>query len=491
MPSSVAANGERVRAMREGLRIYNLFPTLAGPIAGWTAELPRIAAMAFNAVYVNPFHYPGFCGSLYAVKDYYRLNPRFRGKARARLDETEALAAAGFAYLFNSVKWWDFESPWLLDQYDRFRHIAPTIGFPESHDTERLVTELVAAGFPDSEIEAHYRQAYAFAAAFSTGVMMPMGFEYGWARRISVVPQDSEAPESPRFDLSAFIAGVNRLKASVPALNEEGPQRLLSRPNDPVVTLLRQNETGVERALTLINTQDHDAHDVVAEELLAGAGLGYLGARLLLEEVRPGGEPQPAPARLRVMPLEVKVLHAALRPFRQVAIGPCDAGRKPAHHPAWRPDARVVIENVYPEIDGGRYPAKRIVGDAVEVWADLFRDGHDKLRAVLHYAFEDEAWHETPFAFHDNDRWVARFRPDRVGRWRYTIEAWPDRFESWREDLVKKRGAGQAVDLELAEGVSLVEAAVAQASKADAARRGKLLKELTGRDAERRAETLR
>src|SRR5580704_5586548 len=66
-------------AMGEGVRIYNLFPTSAGPISGWTAELPRIAGMGFNAVYVNPFHYPGFSGSLYAVKDYYRLNPRFRG----------------------------------------------------------------------------------------------------------------------------------------------------------------------------------------------------------------------------------------------------------------------------------------------------------------------------------------------------------------------------------------------------------------------------
>jgi len=71
---------EQVRQspMREGLRIYNLFPTLAGSIAGWTAQLPWIAAMGFNAVYLNPFHYPGFSGSLYAVKDYYRLNPRFR-----------------------------------------------------------------------------------------------------------------------------------------------------------------------------------------------------------------------------------------------------------------------------------------------------------------------------------------------------------------------------------------------------------------------------
>src|SRR3954462_6583086 len=74
------------RRMSEGLRIYNLFPNLAGPISGWTAELPRIAGMAFNAVYVNPFHYPGFSGSLYAVKDYYKLNPRFRGKARGSDD---------------------------------------------------------------------------------------------------------------------------------------------------------------------------------------------------------------------------------------------------------------------------------------------------------------------------------------------------------------------------------------------------------------------
>src|SRR5580700_3694859 len=66
--------------MTEGLRIYNLFPTLTGTIRNWMVHLPRIARMGFNAVYINPFHYPGFSGSLYAVKDYYRLNPRFRGQ---------------------------------------------------------------------------------------------------------------------------------------------------------------------------------------------------------------------------------------------------------------------------------------------------------------------------------------------------------------------------------------------------------------------------
>jgi len=65
--------------MSEGLRIYNLFPTLAGTVRQWAIHLPRIAALGFNSVYINPFHFPGFSGSLYAVKDYYRLNPRFRG----------------------------------------------------------------------------------------------------------------------------------------------------------------------------------------------------------------------------------------------------------------------------------------------------------------------------------------------------------------------------------------------------------------------------
>jgi len=71
--------GEPVRAEAQGLRIYNLFPSLVGDIAAWRAQLPRIAAMGFTCIFVNPFHLPGFSGSLYAVKDYWRLNPLFRG----------------------------------------------------------------------------------------------------------------------------------------------------------------------------------------------------------------------------------------------------------------------------------------------------------------------------------------------------------------------------------------------------------------------------
>ncbi|HEY0522146.1 MAG TPA: alpha-amylase family glycosyl hydrolase, partial [Stellaceae bacterium] len=81
--------------MPDALRIYNLFPLLAGTIGDWRSHLPRIAAMGFDTVYVNPFHYPGFSGSLYAVKDYYRLNPIFRGGAPDTESDDELLA--GFA----------------------------------------------------------------------------------------------------------------------------------------------------------------------------------------------------------------------------------------------------------------------------------------------------------------------------------------------------------------------------------------------------------
>src|SRR5260370_5385605 len=86
------------------------------------------------------------------------------------------------------------------------------------------------------------------------------------------------------------------------------------------------------------------------------------------------------------------------------------------------------------------------------------------MAAVVLYAFEYEEWQEAPFELGDNDRWRARFRPDRVGRWHYTIEAWTDRFASWCDDLGKRRAAGQDIALELMEGERLVAAAPRRAA---------------------------
>jgi starch synthase (maltosyl-transferring) len=128
---------------------------------------------------------------------------------------------------------------------------------------------------------------------------------------------------------------------------------------------------------------------------------------------------------------------------------------------------RVVIEDVWPEIDGGRHPIKRVVGDVVEVWADIFCDGHEILGACICYReARDRKWLEAPMQFVDNDRWRGTFAVERNTRYVYTIEAWRDRFATWHEDFLKKSDAGQDVALELLEGRELVHAAAEGAPRA-------------------------
>ncbi len=99
----------------------------------------------------------------------------------------------------------------------------------------------------------------------------------------------------------------------------------------------------------------------------------------------------------------------------------------------------MVIENVRPEVDNGRYPIKRTVGEPVTVEADVFVDGHDKIASLLLYRREDEReWTEVPMAPLGNDRWRAAFRVTEIGRYRYTVMAWVDHFQSWRHDLARR-----------------------------------------------------
>jgi starch synthase (maltosyl-transferring) len=611
------------RRRPEGLRIYNLFPTLVGAVAEWQAELPRIAAMGFNAVYVNPFHAPGFSGSLYAVKHYDRLNPLFRGAATepddvllagftaacrshgllammdlvinhtardselaarhphwfardpggglrspsaidpadatkitvwgdlaeleyrgdeaepeivgyfadlvrrylrlgfrgfrcdaaykvpvrvwraligagraavpevifcaenlgARVEQVMALTDAGFDYLFNSSKWWNFKDPWLLEQYDRFRAIAPSIAFPESHDTERLVVELARRGISDPErIERHYRFAYGFAAVFSAGVMMPMGYEFGWSRRLDVVKTRPLPTEPKRFDLSAAIAAMNAMKRDTPVLNEEGPQSRLSTVEDPLLVLVRHGVAAHESAFILLNTDEH-AHDIATDRLLEAAET----SGSLLEEMAPGADRDGIGLRVSLEPLAVRVVRA-----RPPALPTRPLQRQDARDQGdLSTDARILIEDVYPELDGGRFPVKRAVGDTLAVWADIMRDGHDVLAAaVLWRTAGAAAWQMAPMRLYDNDRWVGRVPLNENTRYRYTIEAWSDAFASWRADTAKKRDAQQPIEVDLEEGRALVAAAAARAEGVDRALLARLLDGLARGDAAARREIL-
>jgi starch synthase (maltosyl-transferring) len=160
--------------------------------------------------------------------------------------QTLATARAGFDFIFNSSKWWDFREPWCLEQYDETSPVVPSVSFPESHDTSRLAAEL--EGDRDAVL-----QRYTFAAVFSTAVMMPIGFEYGFTRPLHVVETTPADWETPRWDLTQAIATVNRTKAGHPALNEEGPLTPLALASGTCVGFLKQTRDGGESLLLLLN----------------------------------------------------------------------------------------------------------------------------------------------------------------------------------------------------------------------------------------------
>lgn len=421
--------------------IYNLFPTLVGPVDGWIAHAERARAMGFNWVYVNPFWYPGFSGSLYAIKEHDRLHPaleprsgepgadglagairairamglgvmidlvvnhtakdsplvdrhpswfRWDGKGRlasprvvdpadtgnvvvwgdlAQVDnagsadrealwrfweslvdraldlgvtgfrgdaaykvpaplwrrlsaraearepdavflaetlgctpeEVAALGGAGFDYFYNSSKWWDLVAPWCLDQHERFRAVAPSISFPESHDTPRLAAETGGS-------EAVQRQRYAIAALFSAGVQMTVGYEFGFQRPLDVVKTRPTDWEAPRFDLSAFVRRVNALKAAHPLLRGEGVLRRLDW-GAPDVTVLRRwsDEAGTHRGVVVVNRDPAGPREVTVDRSELPGGCRVL--RLCRDAGPPAG--CRVPERLALAPAEVVLLAAA------------------------------------------------------------------------------------------------------------------------------------------------------------------------------------
>ncbi|MCJ8501961.1 alpha-1,4-glucan--maltose-1-phosphate maltosyltransferase [Desulfatitalea alkaliphila] len=128
---------------------------------------------------------------------------------------------------------------------------------------------------------------------------------------------------------------------------------------------------------------------------------------------------------------------------------------------------RVIIENVQPEIDHGRFPVRRAAGETVRVTADVFADGHDRIGAVLcHRRAGETHWVQTAMTPLGNDRWEGRFRVDGPGEYEYTVRAWVDRFATWSGRLRQRMAAGQDPSLDLTEMAALAAAAADQADLA-------------------------
>jgi starch synthase (maltosyl-transferring) len=154
---------------------------------------------------------------------------------------------------------------------------------------------------------------------------------------------------------------------------------------------------------------------------------------------------------------------------------------------------RVIIETVSPEIDGGRFPAKRTIGDVVRVEADIFTDGHDSVAAAIRYwqpASSD--WQESPLEFFDNDRWAGTFAVTALGRARFTIFAWVDHWETWRRDLGKRIQAHNDSNVDYLIGANLIEEASKRTADPDAgwlAAKAQVLRVETDNEARRATST--
>lgn len=380
--------------------VFNLFPRYFPTIDDWAPAAIHAGNMGFNWIYVNPFHLTGYSGSLYAIKNYYQINPLFlkqgqdlsdwrplkkfiaactnagcnvmmdlvinhtafdsnlvktnplwykRGpdgklwcpraidpanaenvtiwgdlaeidnrdsrdkkglydywdkliayfqtmgisgfrcdaayqvpadlwtllissaKKRfprtvflaetlgCRLEEIDQLFKTGFDYLYNSSKYWNFDQPWCIEQHEHNKRVAPSVSFPESHDTVRLASE-------DPGTINVQKSRYLFSAVFSAGVLIPMGYEYGAKIKTDVVKGSIKDVEQPQWDLTKWIAGVNALKKRTAVFCEEGTWKVLSSYDHDVLFMEKWTEDEKESVLVCVNKNKYSARHVSSEE---------------------------------------------------------------------------------------------------------------------------------------------------------------------------------------------------------------------------------
>jgi len=197
-------------------------------------------------------------------------------------DQTRDTARAGFDYVFNSSKWWDMHGWWLIEQYNLIRETAPSISFPESHDTPRLAEEL------NGNLDG-VKQRYLFSALFSAGVMMPMGFEYGLRKPLHVVTTTPDDWQVNGTDLRPFITKVNEIKRRYPVFLDESLVNVFPCNNPNVLLMWKASTKHKGEALLILNKDPLRHQDFYTESfrhfVQAGAPLQDVSPEHQLEYI--------------------------------------------------------------------------------------------------------------------------------------------------------------------------------------------------------------
>ncbi|MBI0330133.1 maltotransferase domain-containing protein [Burkholderia plantarii] len=456
---------------------HGRFATLsAAGIAGFLVDAPQRLPAEWWRTWLASRH-----GELHDV----RWLAGIPGHAR---DTLAAFEGAGFDGVFSSLRWWDGRAPWLVDEHALLRRVGSPIAYPDAFEGPRLAHDL--RGASREAQERGYRRALEAAAALGTGWLVPMGFERGVAIPLMTPHAQPgafrDAFEAAPFDLSDALAEANRRRRASPVFASRGELAVLSGADAAATVLLRGSDASLEQAddalLIALNPDlDHPAR-VDPGACLAGVPGAFTrfaplsaarrakAAPLDAFELPPGGLTLLRASRAKPVKPGKDAKDAKESKDAKGKAGkdmPDDTAANGGARRRGKPGAnalaaalaadRIAIERVEPAVDGGRFAAKRVVGERAVVSATLIADGHARLGAVVAWRAADEAeWQEVPLAPLGNDRWQAAIPLDRIGRHLFRVVAWRDDWGSLVDDIGKKHKAGQDVALELQEARALL-----------------------------------
>jgi starch synthase (maltosyl-transferring) len=352
-----------------------------------------------------------------------------------------ALADVGFDAAFSSVAWWDGRADWLVAEHELLRGFGAVIGSPEAPFAQRLMGRL--------QSPAEYRHLLRRAAAISDGIMIPMGLE--WGAIVSMdrrgVSDDNIAARAGQAKFATEVREAIGLTNALALRGIAGEMRSLTAPDQAVTALLRSDTIDVRQAgrcvTALINTDFQHEHSlpIALDPLPPSAGIAAVGDAPLSTDR--DWQSALAPGEIRLIDV---------RPS-----APLQTGRSATERSALTKLPRIVIDNVAPTVDQGRFPAKRVVGETIAIEADVFTDGHDLLTVdLLWRAVSATKWRRASMQPIGNDRWQASITPDRIGRYEFTIEAGCNRYGSFCRDLAVKNNTGADLSVEMMEGRKLL-----------------------------------
>lgn len=319
-----------------------------------------------------------------------------------------------YDYCTSSLPWWDFQSPWLGEEYDRLRNIAPILAATQRNEAV-TPTDL--------------RARIALSAVTGSGAVVSVdaGFEHQPDLRNAVASANALIGSEPILDVPGCLRIFRSAAHSIVFRADSGDIRTA---NKALVAVLGRNATAEFDRTVIADLEDFSDLALISSEIYDG-GESQLNSLSLYRAKR-------VPPVRRTMPLR-SAQNAAKQP-------------------------RVIIEAVAPSVEGGRYPAKRIVGETVDVEATIFTDGHPVIAAELFYKAEDAIEeNRTPLQLIANDRWTGQITFQRAGRHKFRIEAWIDQYRTFLRDIAKKSLAGKAITADLGEGMRLIEAACKRA----------------------------